>query len=72
MFKVVSSHDQAEANRDLAKRARRRAEGFPPGTDRTRLVRYAEELERQAGALDGETSVARVAPIIAPTPKRNS
>ena len=70
MFKVLSSHDQAAANRDLAKRARRLADGLPPGDDQARLLRYAEELDRQAGALDGEPSGARVAPVITPTPER--
>jgi hypothetical protein len=44
--------DQAIANRDLAKRARRLAGTVTIPDDATRLLRYADELESQAAYLE--------------------
>ena len=43
--------EQAEASRDLARRARRLAEELSNDADKARLLRHAEELEAQAADL---------------------
>lgn len=43
---------QAEASRDLARRARRLAAELAQEADRARLLRHAEELEAQAADLE--------------------
>ena len=43
--------EQAEASRDLARRARRLAEELTNDADKARLRRHAEELEAQAADL---------------------
>ena len=47
---------QAAACRDLAKQARRLAFTFIDGPDRERLLRYAEELDGQADALEKQVA----------------
>ena len=54
MAKDVSLLEQAAATRDLARRARRLAQGLTPDADRARLLQYAEELEEQANRLEAE------------------
>jgi hypothetical protein len=50
---------QAAAWRELAKRARRVAEGLLEGPDRDRLLKYSAELEQKAvGLEDGGVSQA--------------
>jgi hypothetical protein len=44
--------EQAEASRDLARRARRLAGELTAEADRQRLQRHAEELEAQAAELE--------------------
>jgi hypothetical protein len=44
--------EQAEASRDLARRARRLAEELSGEADRKRLMRHAEELDSQAADLE--------------------
>jgi hypothetical protein len=43
---------QAEASRDLARRARRLANEMTNDADKTRLMRHADELEVQAADLE--------------------
>ena len=43
---------QAEASRDLARRARRLAEEMTSEADKTRLLRHADELDAQAADLE--------------------
>jgi hypothetical protein len=43
---------QAEASRDLARRARRLAGQLTSEADRQRLLRHAEELDNQAADLE--------------------
>ena len=43
---------QAEASRDLARRARRLAGEMTEEADKARLLRHAEELEAQAADLE--------------------
>ena len=43
---------QAEANRDLARRARRLADEMTNEADKARLLRHADELDAQAADLE--------------------
>jgi len=43
---------QAEASRDLARRARRLVEQMTSEADKSRLLRHADELEAQAADLE--------------------
>jgi len=54
MWKADNPSDQVAANRDLAKRARRLAQGLTQDADRMRLVRYAEELELRCAEAEAE------------------
>jgi hypothetical protein len=54
MPKSADSLGQAAATRDLARRARRLAQGLPTGADKTRLLSYADELDEQAAQLEKE------------------
>ena len=58
MAKDVSPLEQAAATRDLARRARRLAQGLTPDADRARLLQYAEELDEQANRLEAEAGGA--------------
>jgi len=58
MWKVDNPSDQVAANLDLAKRARRLAQGLTQEADRMRLVRYAEELERRCAKAEAEARAA--------------
>jgi len=51
-----SPGERAAAVRNQAKRARRLADGLPEGNDRVRMLEHAEELEREAEALEAEAS----------------
>jgi hypothetical protein len=51
--------------RDLARRARRMAAGLSQAADRTRVNRYADELEKQAAELEAR---AAQGPPIPPQP----
>jgi hypothetical protein len=69
-FKDSDQLDQAAARRDLAKRARRMAQELA-SADRTRLLRYAEDMEEQAARL--EACAAEPAPLpIAPIPRQQT
>jgi hypothetical protein len=62
MFTSLNLLGPAEAKRDLARRARRLAGTMTASGDRARLLRYAEELERQADRLGRRSNPAVIAP----------
>jgi hypothetical protein len=65
MFRSLTFGGQAQANRDLARRARRLADSQSDPLERQRLWRYAEELEDQADRLEREATEFRPL-VIAP------
>lgn len=65
MFRSFTLDGQVQANRDLARRARRLAGTLPDPAERARLQRYAEELDAQADRLEREATERR-RPVIAP------
>jgi hypothetical protein len=67
-FKDSDPLDQAATRRDLAKRARRMAQELAPA-DRTRLLRYAEDMEEQAARLEADATEPAPLPI-APIPRQ--
>ena len=52
MFRSLNLMGQAEATRDLARRARRLAASMVDDSDKSRLLRHAEDLERQAARME--------------------
>jgi hypothetical protein len=66
MFRSFMSGSQVDAHRDLARRARRLAATLSDPAERTRLQRYAEELDTQADRLEHE-AIERRRPVIAPS-----
>ena len=50
MLRSLNLMGQAEATRDLARRARRLAAGVVGAADKARLLRHADDLEQQATA----------------------
>ena len=57
------SPEQAIAsNRNLARRARRYADNLTADADRARLLGYADELEKEADALEDEATQQAAAP----------
>src|ERR1700730_16017748 len=69
MAQVESLREKARLNRDLAARARRLARGLTLLSDRERLHRHAEDLERQATEWDHEaTHREKVTLPVAPAP----
>lgn len=66
MFRSLTLAGQAQASRDLARRARRLAATLPEPAERARLQRYAEELDGQADHLEREATEPR-RPVIAPS-----
>jgi hypothetical protein len=50
---------QAEASRDLARRARRLAAEMTREADKARLLRHADELDAQATELEGRAAAKR-------------
>jgi hypothetical protein len=66
MVRSFTLGGQAQANRDLARRARRLAATLPDPAERARLQRYAEELDHQADRLEREATERR-RPVIAPS-----
>jgi hypothetical protein len=67
MFRSLNLGGQAQASRDLARRARRLAESLDEPAEKARLIRYAEELETQAARLERDVGGFRPS-VIAPTP----
>jgi hypothetical protein len=65
MFRSLTLGGQAAGYRDLARRARRLADGQAEPLERQRLRRYAEDLEDQADRLEREATEARPL-VIAP------
>jgi hypothetical protein len=63
MFKSLNFGAQAEANRDLARRARRLADTLSDPADRRRLLRYADELDEQAARREAEAAAFRSSAI---------
>lgn len=63
MANILAPLRDAQATRDLARRAKRLGQNLPPGTDQTRLIRYAEELEEQAAWLEADPSEPLPFPI---------
>jgi hypothetical protein len=53
---------------DLARRARRMAAGLSQATDRARVNRHADELEKQAAELEQEAARPIGPTVIVPTP----
>jgi hypothetical protein len=50
------SVDPEKKSGDLARRARRMAAGLSQAADRTRVNRYADELEKQAAELEARAA----------------
>jgi hypothetical protein len=67
MFRSLNLGGQAQASRDLARRARRLANTLPEPGEKARLIRYAEELEAQAARLEREAGGFGPS-VIAPAP----
>jgi hypothetical protein len=58
MAKASQLMEQATASREMAERAKRLAGSLIDGPDRTRLLRYAEELDEQTAALEKQAAHA--------------
>jgi hypothetical protein len=59
---MVHSEDlenEAAYNRDMAARARRLAGRLPLGADRTRIERFADDLEQHAAELEAQARALR-------------
>jgi hypothetical protein len=67
MLMSLNLGGQAQASRDLARRARRLADILSERGEKARLIRYAEELEAQADRLEREVGGFHPS-VIAPTP----
>jgi hypothetical protein len=71
MFRSSTLGGQVQANRDLARRARRLASTLPDPAERARLQRYADELDGQADRLEDD-AFERRRPVIAPAARESS
>ena len=56
----------AREKRDVARRARRLAQTLLADDDRARLTRFADELDKEAAALERSTSTVVLPPAVAP------
>jgi len=59
----MSDQGQVRAKREAAARARRLAAHFSSDEDRAQALAFADDLDREANALESETPPAAVGPV---------